>query len=71
MKITVKIPVTVSAEIAVTGDTNLDFLKQDIQHVVKSYMVNWLHTSSAIEDIPNQVQAFTNWDVGEFEITID
>lgn len=68
MKITITIPLTVSADIAVTNDTNLDFLSQDIQSVVQWYMINWLLASSADMDIPDLVTLFTNWDIGAFEI---
>jgi len=68
MKITITIPLTVSADIAVTNDTNLDFLSQDIRYIVQWYMINWMVASSVDMDIPDLVTLFTNWDIGEFEI---
>jgi hypothetical protein len=70
MKITITLPLTVSADIAVTNDTNVDFLSEDIRYVVQCYMINWLLASSADMDIPDLVTLFTNWDVGAFEIGI-
>jgi hypothetical protein len=70
MKITITIPLTVSADIAVTSDTNLDFLSQDIRYIVQWYMINWMLASNVDMDIPDLVTLFTNWDVGAFEIGI-
>lgn len=70
MKITVTIPLTVSADMAVTEDTNLDFLKQDIQHVLKLYLLKLLVVSNADDEVINAITEFTHWDIGAFEIGI-
>jgi len=70
MKITITLPLTVSADIAVTNNTNLDVLSQDIRYIVQWYMINWMSASKVDLDIPDLVTLFTNWDIGEFEIGI-